>query len=151
MPGGDRTGPMGMGPMTGRAAGYCAGYGMPGYMNPIPGDGYGGWGRGFWGGRGRGRGWRNWYRATGLPGWARAGMGLPAWGGRGGTPDSGAYGAPYPPPAAPFPGFGYGAYPPPPPPEQEVEMLREQAEYIEQALADIRKRMEELEAEAKPQ
>jgi hypothetical protein len=26
-----------MGPMTGRAAGYCAGYGMPGYMNPVGG------------------------------------------------------------------------------------------------------------------
>ena len=26
MPGGDRTGPMGMGQMTGRGAGYCAGY-----------------------------------------------------------------------------------------------------------------------------
>jgi len=37
MPRGDGTGPAGMGPMTGRAAGYCAGYGMPGYMNPIPG------------------------------------------------------------------------------------------------------------------
>ena len=48
MPGGDGTGPMGMGPMTGRAAGYCAGYAMPGYANPI-----GGRGRGFWGcGRG---------------------------------------------------------------------------------------------------
>lgn len=50
MPGGDGTGPMGMGPMTGRAAGYCAGYAMPGYMNPV------GRGRGFWG-RGRGGGW----------------------------------------------------------------------------------------------
>ena len=37
MPGGDRTGPAGFGPMTGRAAGYCAGYTVPGYMNPIPG------------------------------------------------------------------------------------------------------------------
>ncbi len=37
MPGGDGTGPMGLGPMTGRAAGYCAGYGMPGYMNPYGG------------------------------------------------------------------------------------------------------------------
>jgi len=46
MPGGDGTGPAGMGPMTGRAAGYCAGYGMPGFMNPIPGRGYWGWGRG---------------------------------------------------------------------------------------------------------
>ncbi len=55
MPGGDGTGPGGMGPMTGRAAGYCAGYPVPGYMNPIPG-GYGyGFGRGGWG-RGRGRG-----------------------------------------------------------------------------------------------
>ncbi|HXL02849.1 MAG TPA: DUF5320 domain-containing protein, partial [Candidatus Atribacteria bacterium] len=65
MPGGDRTGPWGLGPMTGRAAGYCAGYSVPGYMNPIPGRGWGagfgrGWGRGYFG---RGRGWRNWYRA----------------------------------------------------------------------------------------
>ena len=35
MPRGDGTGPAGMGPMTGRAAGYCAGYNMPGYMNPY--------------------------------------------------------------------------------------------------------------------
>ena len=41
MPAGDRTGPFGLGPMTGRQAGYCAGYPLPGYMNPIP-------GRGFW-------------------------------------------------------------------------------------------------------
>jgi hypothetical protein len=25
-----------MGPMTGRAAGYCAGHPVPGYMNPVP-------------------------------------------------------------------------------------------------------------------
>ena len=25
---------MGMGPMTGRGAGYCAGYNVPGYLNP---------------------------------------------------------------------------------------------------------------------
>jgi hypothetical protein len=37
MPRGDGTGPMGFGPMTGRAAGYCAGYGVPGFMNAIPG------------------------------------------------------------------------------------------------------------------
>ena len=80
MPFGDGTGPNGLGPMTGRGAGYCAGYGMPGYMNPIPGRGYFGRGRGFFG-RGGGRGRRNWYYATGLPGWYRAGAGLPAWGG----------------------------------------------------------------------
>jgi hypothetical protein len=48
MPWGDGTGPWGLGPMTGRAAGYCAGYSVPGYMNPIPGFGFGfGFGRGF--------------------------------------------------------------------------------------------------------
>jgi hypothetical protein len=51
MPWGDRTGPMGRGPMTGRAAGYCAGYNVPGYAN-APGFGRGpGLGRGL--GRGR--------------------------------------------------------------------------------------------------
>ena len=80
MPYGDGTGPNGLGPMTGRAAGYCAGYGMPGYMNQIPGRGYFGKGRGFFG-RGRGRGRRNWYYATDLFGLNRAGAGLPAWGG----------------------------------------------------------------------
>ena len=47
MPGRDRTGPMGEGPMTGRGAGDCAGYDAFGY-----------------GARGRGRGRRRWYRAT---------------------------------------------------------------------------------------
>ena len=57
MPGGDGTGPAGRGPMTGRAAGYCAGYSLPGTANPVPGRGYGfgfgrGLGLGFRGGRG---------------------------------------------------------------------------------------------------
>jgi hypothetical protein len=34
MPLGDRTGPAGRGAMTGRAAGFCAGYGVPGCRNP---------------------------------------------------------------------------------------------------------------------
>ncbi|MFH1294877.1 MAG: DUF5320 domain-containing protein, partial [Candidatus Aenigmatarchaeota archaeon] len=51
MPAKDGTGPMGQGPMTGRAVGYCAGYSAPGYANPIGGRGMA-WGRGF--GRGRG-------------------------------------------------------------------------------------------------
>lgn len=78
MPGGDRTGPMGLGPMTGRAAGYCGGSGMGGYANPAGrasfgmrfGYGRGGWGRGMGGG---GRGWRNMFYATGLRGWMRSG------------------------------------------------------------------------------
>ncbi|MFC1676172.1 DUF5320 domain-containing protein [Planctomycetota bacterium] len=56
MPGGDRTGPAGMGPMTGRAAGFCAGFGVPGYANPVGGRGYFGQGRGRGMGRGRGFG-----------------------------------------------------------------------------------------------
>jgi hypothetical protein len=54
MPGGDRTGPLGLGPRTGRGLGYCSGYAYPGYLNPVyP---YAGYGRGRgWGGRGWGR------------------------------------------------------------------------------------------------
>jgi hypothetical protein len=73
MPRGDRTGPMGMGPMTGRGQGYCSGSGAPGYATPGPGRGFGmggGRGRGFGGG---GRGWRRMFYATGLPGWLRFG------------------------------------------------------------------------------
>ncbi|MFZ5917305.1 MAG: DUF5320 domain-containing protein [Chloroflexota bacterium] len=66
MPAGDRTGPRGMGPMTGRGMGYCAGYAAPGFTNSELGLG---WGRGW---RGGGRGWRHWYHATGRPAWARA-------------------------------------------------------------------------------
>jgi len=39
MPRGDATGPTGMGSMTGRAAGFCAGYNMPGYLNKGGGPG----------------------------------------------------------------------------------------------------------------
>jgi len=59
MPRGDRTGPGGRGPRTGRGAGYCTGYPIPGFRNPVPG----------------GRGFRHMYYATGLPGWARGGYG----------------------------------------------------------------------------
>ncbi len=55
MPRGDATGPMGMGPMTGGGAGYCAGFGVPGYMNNV-------------GGRGGGFGYRKRFFATGAPG-----------------------------------------------------------------------------------
>ena len=123
MPGGDRTGPMGQGPMTGRAAGYCTGAVAPGYMNPGPGRGFwrGGRGGGSWGrGRGGGRGWRNWYYATGVPGWARAGWGY-------GPPA--AYGVPFGPSMTR---------------EQEMELLREQADYFNEALEDIKKRIEEI-------
>jgi len=37
IPFGNGTDPAGMGPMTGRAAGFCAGFPVPGYMNPSVG------------------------------------------------------------------------------------------------------------------
>lgn len=72
MPGGDRTGPMGEGPRTGRGLGYCSGYDTPGWPRGF-GQGFG-FGRGWgFGGGGRGRRWRHWARATGTPGWVRFG------------------------------------------------------------------------------
>ncbi len=47
MPRGNGMGPRGCGPMTGRGAGFCAGYDVPGYAS--------GEGRGFGGGRFGGR------------------------------------------------------------------------------------------------
>ena len=129
MPGGNGTGPAGMGPMTGRAAGYCAGYPTPGYMNPVGGGGGGGFGRGRGGGGGWGR--RNQFYATGLTGWQRAGMGVPAYG---------------MPPAYPTPNvapFGPAATV-----EQELDALKGQAEYFGDALKEIGKRIEELQASA---
>jgi hypothetical protein len=57
MPAGNRTGPWGYGPMTGRGFGYCAGFPAPGFMFPGARLGFGrGFGRGL--GFGRGRGFR---------------------------------------------------------------------------------------------
>jgi len=122
MPAGDGTGPMGMGSMTGRRVGYCGGYDAPGWVNPVPRRGFGpsrGWG-GAWGGRGgRSGGWhrRNWYYATGVPGWARFDYG-PAW--------------------------GYEPYATAPSREQETEFLQRQAEWLKQQLDAIGQRIEEL-------
>jgi len=56
MPGGDRTGPLGQGPMTGGGFGYCNGNNVPGgWRNWGPGFA-GAWGRGLGRGRGGGRG-----------------------------------------------------------------------------------------------
>ncbi len=60
MPGGDRTGPGGMGPLTGRGMGNCAGARPAGYGRGVGrGMGRGGFGRGMGrgGGFGRGFGW----------------------------------------------------------------------------------------------
>ncbi|MGB4146644.1 MAG: DUF5320 domain-containing protein [Acetomicrobium sp.] len=126
MPRGDRTGPAGMGAMTGRAAGYCAGYPVPGYMNPYWCRGAGfrgglrrGWGAGF----GRGRGWRRMYYANGLPGWARAYY-----------PYYHGWMAPYP---EEIPQDVAAA-------EEETAFLKQQAELLKSELKAIEKRLEEL-------
>jgi hypothetical protein len=116
MPRGDGTGPTGMGAMTGRAAGYCAGYGMPGFANSVYGRGFGaGFGRGFFGGGGRG--WRNRFYATGLPGWARF---------------------------AGHPGFQAPAVKPDP--EMEKQALKAQADALEAELEMIKQRLGALES-----
>ena len=51
MPRGDKTGPNGIGPMTGRQMGYCVGNDRAGFETPVS-----GFGRGFGGGFGRGFG-----------------------------------------------------------------------------------------------
>jgi hypothetical protein len=61
MPRGDRRGPEGMGPMTGRGLGFCSGQDSPGYTKGAFGGARGmGLGRGFGRGLGFGRGyaWR---------------------------------------------------------------------------------------------
>lgn len=110
MPGGDGTGPAGMGPMTGRAAGYCAGYGVPGYMNPIPGRGFGGWGRG------RGRGWGRW---GGHPGFAPPAAG----------PYAAPYGVPYGPAADPVQEQEFL--------KAQAEGLRQSLEAVEKRLTEL--------------
>jgi len=122
MPRGDGTGPMGMGPMTGRGAGFCAGLsaprmhgramqrsGMtsPGYMNPAVGCGMS---------FGRGRGFRRMFHLTGMPGWARSG----------------------------YPVYG-GAYAPA---VDEKEFLGNQAEFLENQLQQVKKRLKTLSGEA---
>ncbi|MFP4242809.1 MAG: DUF5320 domain-containing protein [Chitinispirillaceae bacterium] len=56
MPRGDGTGPVGSGRMSGRGAGFCAGYDLPGFANAY-GGGFG-FGRGRGRGYGRAMGWR---------------------------------------------------------------------------------------------
>ncbi len=119
MPRGDRTGPTGMGARTGRGAGYCGGYGMPGYANPGQGAGYGmgfGRGRGF-----GGRGWRFGFFATGLPGWMR--------------------------PVGHSAARAYSTRSAPLDPEAEKRALESHAGVLEEDLALVRKRLSEIEGE----
>ncbi|MBW1713586.1 MAG: DUF5320 domain-containing protein [Deltaproteobacteria bacterium] len=120
MPGFDRTGPLGQGPMTGRGLGRCgpvgtragAGYGYgwwPGY----------GWGGGF--GRGPGRGFgRGFGRGMGR-GFGFRGCG---W--------------------SPFYGGPVAATGP----EEEKSMLQAEADELKSYLADLESRLAELKAES---
>ncbi len=120
MPGGDGSGPQGLGPMTGRAAGFCAGYGVAGYANPWP--------RGGWGGRGgRGRGWRAWGAGFG----ARRGV----------APVAGVVPVAPAPAVAPVPAESGIA--------EELDALRRQTANLVGALDAIASRLEALESRQK--
>jgi len=106
---------MGMGSFTGRAAGYCAGYNVPGYANPACGRNFGmgfGRGRGFAGG---GRGWRNQSYGAGQQGWMRYEQ----------------YGAPVPVAQ--------------PNPEMEKQALKTQADALQAELEIIKQRLAAME------
>lgn len=107
MPRGGRSGPFGMGPMTGRGMGYCAGFPTPGFMNP-----------GFCG---RGMRWF-WRMGPYCP--------PPRWG----------Y---FYPPYSPF------GMDPEKAKEAELEFLKREAEDLEMALTEIKRRIEELEKREK--
>lgn len=116
MPRGDSTGPSGMGPMTGRAAGFCSGYQMPGFLNNAPGRGMGtGFGRGAnLGGCGVGFRWRNRFIAAGAKGRTQCGS--------------------------------FAASSQQTDPATEIEALKSQAEYLQSAMDEIKKRLDELTA-----
>ena len=122
MPGGNRTGPTGAGPMTGRAAGYCAGNPAPGYASVGFGNRGFGRGRGFGFGRGPGQG---------------MGRGM-AWGRN--TQFQ-----------APYSGYGVAppyvaTNVAPPDPGQTLSALKGEAEYLEKSLNSIKQRISELES-----
>ena len=119
MPGFDGTGPAGMGPMTGGGRGFCS--------SPRPGMAAPSFMRGFTG-PGRGRGRRNWFYATGLPGWQRAASGFPAFG---------ATGAPF---GAGYYGQGWTV-------QEEKEALKDQVEFLKGRLNELQNRIATLEKE----
>lgn len=118
MPRGNGTGPGGMGPMTGRAAGFCAGVDRPGYVSPVDGRGLG-YGRGCGGfgrgGRGGGGGF----------GWGRGNRFFAA-----GAPVGGPWGG-----GAPAPEMA---------PVDEQQALKNHAEMLKTQLDAVSKRLEQL-------
>lgn len=124
MPQRDRSGPMGQGPMTGRAMGICTGNGTLGFRG-----GYGGgMGKGFGYGFGRGRG-----GARGMGRGMGMGMGY-GWGHRTGLYHEGFF--------MDFPWARTITR------EDEIKILKAQAEYLKRSQNDIEKRLKELEQES---
>lgn len=109
MPGFDGTGPIGQGAMTGGSRGYCVtqvGAGQP--------QVYGGR---FFGHGKRGRGFRNCFYTTGLPGWVRSQRGMRVFGGFNNSSSK----------------------------EDELSALKAQADYIKGELDAIQSRIKDLE------
>ena len=125
MPRGNGTGPAGMGPMTGRAAGFCAGYDRPGYANSVGGGGLG-FGRGR-GGFGRGGG-----GGGGGFGWGRGNRFFAAGAPMAGVPMAGAWGG-----GAPAPEMA---------PVDEQQALKNHAEILQTQLDAVSKRLEQIDA-----
>ena len=115
MPRGDKTGPAGQGPRTGRGLGYCSGSDTPGFIQPGFGRGMG-YGRGM--GLGRGMGFRR----------GRCGF----------------YGRGFWPQAVPMQVPNYPAPVPRITKEQEKQILSQDLEYLENQIQAIKKRIEEL-------
>lgn len=118
MPGGDRRGPLGYGPMTGRGMGFCAGYDRGGFASNFQGRRFGrrgggpGFNRGYYGGYGRGRGYRNRFFNA--------------------------------PPSMPYGDWGYRETFELTP-EREMDMLKNEAKVIQEELDFIQARIKELE------
>ncbi|MBU2257736.1 MAG: DUF5320 domain-containing protein [Candidatus Omnitrophica bacterium] len=109
MPGYDGTGPRGQGSMTGGGRGYC--------VMPV-GEAGKESGKVVFEGGGRGRGRRNCFYVTGLPGWMRLQRGMQAFG-----------------------GFSRAVSK-----EEELDILKSQADLLKQKLENIQTRINDLES-----
>ena len=111
MPGFDGKGPMGQGAMTGWGRGFCAVSLNESGEKPFFGAGYHG--------KGRGRGFRNCFYATGVPGWMRAQKGM----------------------------RGYGVVRAAASKEDKLTMLKEQVDFLKKELESDERLISELEKE----
>lgn len=118
MPSGDRTGPMGQGPVTGRGLGFCSGYDSPGFT------------KGFGGGRRQGGGFNNGGAGTGMGRGMRNGFG--GGGGRGRNQFASSANASF----SGFPALSR---------DDEKRYLQSQVEALRQTQKDIEQRLQELE------